>query len=267
MTPVSFLGLVLCRRLAVEHQDILRKVKDFRIQSAVCTLEADREVVEGNVAAFIQCLGLASQDDSAEHALEIFNSLVRERVPGALQHSLGRLGLRYRTVAAMSCVFLLRPFDTVNAYLHGERPFSSIAGEVVGSWTIGLAIIPLAVAGILCIASDKPDRKFGWSAFTAMLLLKHAVLVVLVFGSWYACNLSIRRARRHRSWCALSAVIVVVLAAATAYVYLRPSRQPVQWNSMTRLSSRLREREGQQADQDVAKESDGHAAEHDRVNV
>uniref|UniRef100_A0A7S4SJD9 Uncharacterized protein n=1 Tax=Alexandrium monilatum TaxID=311494 RepID=A0A7S4SJD9_9DINO len=262
MTPVSFLGLVLCRRLAVEHQDILRKVKDFRIQSAICNLEADREVVEGNVAAFIQCLGLASQDDSAEHALEIFNSLVRERVPGALQHSLGRLGLRYQTVASMSCVFLLRPFDTINAYLHGERQFRSIVGEVVGSWTLGLATIPLAVAGVLYIAANRPAQRLGCNAFTALLLSKHTVLMILVFGSWYVCNVSIERARKRTTWIALCAGIVVVLTVATAYVYLHPSLQRVQRPSIGGLSERLQDGGGgQAAGRDAAQEADGHAAE------
>jgi len=226
------LVLVFSRRMAAEHQDIVRRVADFRIQSATCAVEADRRVVEGNVAAFVKCLGLVGKKDDAE-ALEIFNAMVRERIPCALSRSLGRLGLGYRTVSAMPCVFLFRPFDFLGAYLHGDQHWHFLVARFAESYAVALGIYPLCLFGVLYVASDRPAHPLGCSAFTAILLLKGMLWMAISFVVWGALDRSIRSATSDGVWILPSAGIIAVVAAATVFVY-RPHGaqvcgQSVQW--------------------------------------
>mmetsp|Transcript_51182 Transcript_51182/g.153041 ORF Transcript_51182/g.153041 Transcript_51182/m.153041 type:complete len:350 (-) Transcript_51182:23-1072(-) len=228
--------LVLGRRMAAEHQDILRRVADFRIQSATCLVEADRELVEGNVVAFMKCMGVVGKEkdgDEAEIALEAFNELVHERVPRALSRSLGRLGLGYRTVSAMPCVFLFRPFDFLGAYLHGDQHWHFLVARFAESYAVALGIYPLCLFGVLYVASDRPAHPLGCSAFTAILLLKGMLWMAISFVVWGALDRSIRSATSDGVWILPSAGIIAVVAAATVFVY-RPHGaqvcgQSVQW--------------------------------------
>jgi len=220
--------LVLGRRMAAEHQDILRRVAHFRVQSATCFVEADRKFVEGNIAAFMKCMGLVGREEDDEAALEMFNDLVRRRVPGALSRSLGRLGLEYQTVSAMSCATLMRAFDDLGGCLHSNQDCRLIVGLLITSFVLGLAVTPLSVAGALYVASDRPNQQMRCNAFTAMLFLKTMLLAALHFGAFLALSTALDLAMSDAVWWAPSAGIIAVLTAATVFVYAPPRRKTEQ---------------------------------------
>uniref|UniRef100_A0A7S4SBS6 TIR domain-containing protein n=1 Tax=Alexandrium monilatum TaxID=311494 RepID=A0A7S4SBS6_9DINO len=222
--------LVIFRRMAAEHQEILRRVAGFRIQDATCTVEADRKLIEGNIAAFMQCLGLVGgqweEEDDVETALETFNGLVRERVPRALARSLGHLGMGYKTISAMSCALLVRPFDDIGGCLHGNQDWRSLVGWLVESCVVAFATRPLSVAGMLHIAADRPTQRLGCNAFTARLFLKVTFLTAFDFGTRHGAELILGLAQSNAVWWAPCAGIVVVLAAITVFVYHSPGQRP-----------------------------------------
>jgi len=226
--PTAVFLLVIGRRMAAEHQDILRRVAHFRVQSATCFVEADRKFVEGNIAAFMKCMGLVGREEDDEAALEMFNDLVRRRVPGALSRSLGRLGLEYQTVSAMSCATLMRAFDDLGGCLHSNQDCRLIVGLLITSFVLGLAVTPLSVAGALYVASDRPNQQMRCNAFTAMLFLKTMLLAALHFGAFLALSTALDLAMSDAVWWAPSAGIIAVLTAATVFVYAPPRRKTEQ---------------------------------------
>jgi len=180
----------------------------------------------------MRCMGFVGreeEEDGAEAALESFNELVRERIPHALSLSLGRLGLGYRTVSAMSCATLMRAFDTLSGWLRGDQDWRRLVAGLIESFVVGLATNPLCVAGVLYIASDRPTRRLGCNAFTAILLLKVTLLTALAFGSWFALGKAIDLAESDAFLWEPCAGIAA-LAAVTVYVYPPTS---------AKLSSRL----------------------------
>ena len=70
----------------------------FSIRNAVCAVEGDRAVVEGNVASLMRDLKLAPLDSTHEQALRAFDLMVRTTMPRAIRDSVGRARLRYELV-------------------------------------------------------------------------------------------------------------------------------------------------------------------------
>ena len=82
----------------------------FSIRNAVCAVEGDRAVVEGNVASLMRDLKLVPLDSTHEEALFAFDSMVQTTMPRAIRDSVGLAGLRYEllvTVFAPVGVYLL----------------------------------------------------------------------------------------------------------------------------------------------------------------
>ena len=67
----------------------------FSIRNAVCAVEGDRAVVEGNVASLMRDLKLVPLDSTHEEALFAFDSMVQTTMSRAIRDSVGLAGLRF----------------------------------------------------------------------------------------------------------------------------------------------------------------------------
>lgn len=99
--------LFMCRRFARRQLDFYSSLADFNVNESKCADESDRPMVYDSIAAIMRAMGLTTSHGSRDDALEAFNSLVRTRLPTAVQKSLGKhLGLQY--IHLLACAVLPR---------------------------------------------------------------------------------------------------------------------------------------------------------------
>ena len=83
----------------------------FSIRNAVCAVEDDSAIVEGNVASLMQDLKRVQADSTQEEALLAFDRLVQTTLPRAIRDFTGRASLRYEFLATLFAPMLFYCFD------------------------------------------------------------------------------------------------------------------------------------------------------------
>merc|ERR1711915_882311 len=86
----------LLRRWARHKCDIRDKLRCFTIRNTVCSLSSDRPLVYGNVAALMRFRGYVAEEASEDEALDAFDEVVRQVLPGPFRMSLGRIAFSYK---------------------------------------------------------------------------------------------------------------------------------------------------------------------------
>ena len=115
----------------------------FSIRNAVCAVEDDRAIVEGNVASLMQDLTLVQADSTQEEALLAFDRLVRTTLPKAIRDSTGRVRFRYEFLATVFAPMLFFCFDYVGAVVSAGGSIQAVVATVLSTTTFTCAILPL----------------------------------------------------------------------------------------------------------------------------
>ena len=130
---------------AVRHQ--VRSEADLRlfsIQNAICAVEGDRAIVEGNGVSLMRNPRLAPADSTHAVALLTFDRLVQTTMPRAVRDAVGRAGMRYELLVVMLAPVVFYSFDVVGAEVfagkgfltrgHHDARFRHIHTCILASW-------------------------------------------------------------------------------------------------------------------------------------
>jgi len=97
--------MYVARRFAHKQVNIYRKMSKFEFNESKCFAEADRAVVKESIANILRALGTLPPDCEEEECMQVFNTIVRTRLPRVVTRSLGRnLGLQYWHMIAFSLI-------------------------------------------------------------------------------------------------------------------------------------------------------------------
>ena len=119
-------GTSLLRRRAKAHtRSIDELVQNFSVRSAACVCEADRAPVEINIVEMLKSQGQLARDGGHEEGMDMFDQLVRERLPPALH-----IRYCYRDALAVGIVFLGEAFDSVASGLYARESLRVVAPRV-----------------------------------------------------------------------------------------------------------------------------------------
>lgn len=118
----------------------------FTIDDTTVFDEADRNLIERNIAALLQDIGVIPEGASKEAAMGAFNSLVRSQVPRTLKRGLGTVGFQYTYLFAACLSFWHCSVDLVATCIRvGQSPLWMCFARFDGAHTACLAV-PLSLA-------------------------------------------------------------------------------------------------------------------------
>jgi len=80
----------VAREQAQSYEDL----RSFSIREAVCAVESDRALLEGNVVSLMKSLECVPSDCNHENAVAAFDELVCTTMPRGIRTSVGRAGVR-----------------------------------------------------------------------------------------------------------------------------------------------------------------------------
>ena len=103
---ILWMTCLLRRRAKVHSRSIDELVQNFSVRSAACVCEADRAPVERNIVEMLKSQGQLARDGGHEEGMDMFDQLVRERLPPALH-----VRYCYRDALAIGIVLLGEAFD------------------------------------------------------------------------------------------------------------------------------------------------------------
>jgi len=143
--PGVFGFTTLMRAWARDQAKIHTGMRTFLVQSAVCYDENDRQVVQGNIVAFMRKLGFADGHCSEAEALDVFNHLVRRDLVHVLASSIGRVGLPYWNTVAVIGTMALLP-EGLDRMGGGELSLFRTLTYWLYLFTLVLAVLPICMA-------------------------------------------------------------------------------------------------------------------------
>ena len=116
---------LLRRRAKAHSRSIDELVQKFSLRSAACVREADRAPVERNVVEMLKSQGRLARDGGREEGMDMFDQLVRERLPHAVH-----VRYHYRDALAVAIVPLGEAFDSAASGLHARESLRVMAHRV-----------------------------------------------------------------------------------------------------------------------------------------
>jgi len=113
LSVVGSIAMVIVIRYAAHiRASIYSRMATFRVQNCICTSEEDRPLLYGNIVLLMRATDRVSHSATDEEALDAFNVLVRDFLPGVFINSIGPLGMRYKHVVGIFlCSYLAFAMD------------------------------------------------------------------------------------------------------------------------------------------------------------
>ena len=253
--PLAVYAMHLLHNTASDQAKSEADLQSFSIRSAVCAVESDRAVVEGNVVSLMRDLKLLPSDSTHEEALQVFDFMVQSTLPRAIRDSIGRGGFRYEWIMAVFCVSWFSAFDIVAAHVFAGASGQAVVATTLGRSTYACAALPLGTA-LLMQLCGRCAHLGGW---------RRRVFVLVGGGVWIlwrslclsALDLAVSVAREDLSAFVLLSLVSAACFLLTYFVYRRPRGQQRRrrtgtvLETMDELAEALREYE-QLLDADVA---------------
>lgn len=204
--------------------DIEKTVQSFSIKAALCAVESDRKVEEGNVATFMRCLGRVDYTASDRKALDEFDQMVQTELPGSIRHSFGQSTFPYYLIMAASMGFVLIGMDKAVLFLAEGNVIEAVA-DLVYYLGVTFVIMPLLTAIFSRILSWKLHLQGSEEVLFLAFLVVCAILPVslLVLGPPALSILAISRLEGLNKVRALAVLVLVtvVYSGVTYYVFKR----------------------------------------------
>ena len=113
---------------------------------AVCAVEGDRAVVEGNVASVMRGLKLLPLDSTHEEALLAFDLMVQTTMPRAIRDSVGAAKLRYELLLTVLAPQVFAWFDLVGAQVLADASGRVVVTAILYRSAFICALLPLGIA-------------------------------------------------------------------------------------------------------------------------
>ena len=251
--PLAACGVHLLHNTARDQAKSEADLRLFSIRNAVCAVESDRAVVEGNVASLMRDLKLLPFDSTHEEALQVFDLVVQSTLPRAIRDSIGQGGLRYEWIMAAFCSSLFWSFDIVAAQVFAGASVQAVVATALGRSTYACAALPLALA-LVFLLSGRCTHLSGW---------RRIVFVLFLTGVWIlwrsVLDLAVSVAREDLLAFILLSLVSAACFLLTYFVYRRPPGQQRQRRmgtdseTMEELAEALRSYRQQSDAQDVAR--------------
>lgn len=194
----------------------------FSIRSAVCAVEADRRLVEGNIVTFMSCRGWASAERPQE-ALEKFDEAVRTQLPKCLEASLEGRGLPYWMTMTCAMTFVLFAMDHAAAEISAGSGAVRILAEAWHNVLVTFCVGPLAIAGMNAVLGRRLHIR--GKAEACLCLLATVPGLALFFASWLLAQIATLQADAGAPPMAVGVMLAFSLAvlAGTVRYYRRPA--------------------------------------------
>ena len=255
--PLAACGMLLFHNTARDQAKSEADLRLFSIRNAVCAVESDRAVVEGNVASLMRDLKLLPFDSTDEEALQVFDLMVQSTLPRAIRHSIGRGGWRYEWIMAIFCSSLFWSFDIVAAQVFAGASVQAVIATMLGRSAYLCAALPLGTALFMQL-SGRCTHLSGWRRIVFMLFLSG--LWILWQSLWLTVlELAVSVAREDLLAFILLSVVSAASFLLTYFVYRRPpgqqrrQRMGTDSETMEELAEALRSYRQQSDAQDVAR--------------
>ena len=215
--PFLLLLVLLTRRQAMEEK---RRAEHllyrFSIGGAKCANEADREPVKANIMASLRMM-----DHSREEATCVFEELVRQAVPEALQRSLGCSSVPYTYMLMLVLPFLGEGFDTVGSEIASGSTFREAFPRCWYwfAWHYGGGPVVLATISLLsrqCLHF----RGFLLKGYVALVLIA-ALLVAFGVQALFS---NLRALAAASDAFLIIDITTALVMTGIAYLFLQPRR-------------------------------------------
>lgn len=177
---VGLCWTVTGRRGQRNLQEEEARIRSFSIRKAVCAVEADRKLVEGNICRFMRTLEWVSSEDP-EEALDLFDESVRTEMPLCLKGSVRGNGYPYWMCVAVNMTFVLFGLDSLAVEIAIGSAVLTVAAKVLYNVMMGVAIVPLGLGLAHCVLSQKLHwRSYCAEAVVCVLALVPGILLFMV---------------------------------------------------------------------------------------
>ena len=206
----TLLSVVLMRRWATEQEKRAHHLQHhFSVRSARCTNEDDRAPVMANITALFQ---FTSRLEHGEDATDVFDTMVRQEVPEALEKSVGLFGVPYTYVLAAGAVFVGNGFDSKGEEIAADSTFRGACPRCWHWAALHFAVFPWLVV-FMCVAARGCLQLRGFVLYANLAVAGFAlVLVYLGVQNLYPYL----RAAADRSDAALIIYFIVTLVMSLA---------------------------------------------------
>eukprot|EP00405_Crypthecodinium_cohnii_P008699 CAMPEP_0206431012 /NCGR_PEP_ID=MMETSP0324_2-20121206/7133_1 /ASSEMBLY_ACC=CAM_ASM_000836 /TAXON_ID=2866 /ORGANISM="Crypthecodinium cohnii, Strain Seligo" /LENGTH=268 /DNA_ID=CAMNT_0053896903 /DNA_START=129 /DNA_END=935 /DNA_ORIENTATION=+ len=180
---VNLTVAVTSRAWAVSRLSIYKRLRHFDVRECSCTFEADRAIVERNIAVLMR----ARENEpnlSDEEALCVFNLLVQTELPEVFAQGRHPLAFSYHHMATFA--FIWSWSARVDMYLisGGSHVFWEVVGLIIWSFVC----LPLAYGTLLfatkCFISLRGWR--AWVRLVPLVVLNYLFAWGLQFGTFRA---------------------------------------------------------------------------------
>jgi len=143
--PVS--GYVL-RRWARDNHNIRRYAREFSIRKAQCADEKDRDLVQGNVIAYLRDLTIVESHHSDDEVLDTFDRLVAQTVPRVLEKSLGCVGIPYCYIIMVQLSVATLALEALSLDIRNGEPIRVCSLNLALEFVLLAAVCPLLLAAL-----------------------------------------------------------------------------------------------------------------------
>jgi len=211
-------GYVL-RRWARDNHNIRRYAREFSIRKAQCADEKDRDLVQGNVIAYLRDLTIVELSQSDDEVLSTFDRLVAKTVPRVLEKSLGHIGIPYSYIIMAQLSVAMLALEALSVDFRNEEPIRVCSLNLALEFLLLAGVIPLLLAALAWILSFQlqltglPDACYSYGSSLSA--------VACMFLASYGGQALRDDAKSDDGALALFVLASAVLLAATFCVYGR----------------------------------------------
>jgi len=180
--PGVYAVVYMFRKIAVDNAHSKEDLENFRIKDAICAVERDRPVVEGNVVYLMKTLKQVPTDCTRVDALAFFDHLVQRNMPRVIRASIGRAGVRYECAVMCVSPYLFALFDTVGGQIHSGHGTLAMISSIIEWSTWIFATLPLCMALCMWLCSYCKDLVgFKESAFVALVAFSGYLVSIVLY--------------------------------------------------------------------------------------
>lgn len=261
------------------------RIRTFSVQDAKCFCEDDRPLVHHNIVLLLKFHHVIEFNTPMTEALEVFNSMVRQCLPQALEASMGSSGMPYRFSFAMvlpiACSLLMdREANMLKAWL-----LSSVDGVFNRKACLltcldasdMFAVLPSMIQTAAWLMTACPDlRGFYEKAYVACgIFVSGSIMVSINMVLGHQVILS--RAIDSDAWLAAFVLYIVLWILYTVFLYngrKQPIKNPntkvlrrshISFFSQSGMTFELEEQEGFKISKKETSEEDGLGVSDDKL--